>query len=268
MPLKEITCQASGQVFKMGRRAPLARGPRLSLGNYLLATLPAPPASVDYAPKAQDWLNKILGNDTLGDCTAAGAFHTGGLFLDNAGAANPLTRADVIKFYSATSGYVPGDPSTDQGADEGTVLNYWKAKGLTPGAHQIAGYMAVNPANQTEVEQAMWLFENLYFGVCLPDAWVSPMPSASGFVWDVAGEADPNNGHCVVGVGYDAKGVQVDSWGMIGTITWAAVAKYCAEAAQGDLFTVLGPDSIAKAGGKAASGFDLTQLTADLQAVA
>ena len=24
MPLKEITCQVSGQVFKMGRRAPLA----------------------------------------------------------------------------------------------------------------------------------------------------------------------------------------------------------------------------------------------------
>jgi hypothetical protein len=241
----------------------------LSLGNYLLASLPKPPSEVTYAAAAADWLARILGNDTLGDCTAAGAFHTGGLLLANAGASPvPFTEEQVIAFYSATTGYVPGDPATDQGGDEVTVLNYWKDNGLTPGQHKIAGYMAVDPGNKIEQMQAMWLFENLYFGVELPDAWVNPMPGQSGFVWDIAGEANPDYGHCFVGVGYNAQGVQIDSWGMIGTITWAAIDKYCRPGPQGELYTVLGPDALSKASGKAPNGFDLTQLSADLQAIA
>ena len=47
-----------------------------------------------------------------------------------------------------------------------------------------------------------------------------------GFVWDVAGPANPDNGHCFVGVGYTDIGVVIDSWGMLGTITWAAIAAY------------------------------------------
>ena len=254
--------------FKLGRLRPRARGPRLSLGNYLLASLPAPPATVDYSSKGKDFLSRILGNDTLGDCTAAGAFHTGGLFLANAGVTPvPFTEAEVIAFYSATSGYVPGDPDTDNGADEVTVLNYWKQTGLIPGQHKITGYMAVDPTNKIEQQQAMWLFESLYFGIELPDAWVNPMPGASGFVWDVAGGANPNYGHCFVGVGYNAQGVQIDSWGMIGTITWGAINKYCRPSPGGELYTILGPDSISKATAKNAAGFDATQLLADLQAI-
>ena len=72
----------------------------------------------------------------------------------------------------------------------------------------------------------MWLFENLYFGLELPDAWINPMPDAPGFVWDAAGPADPQNGHCVVGVGYTAQGITIDSWGMTGLLTDKAIAKY------------------------------------------
>ncbi len=265
--LKVIKHPTSGRKFKMGRLRPVARGPRFSLNNYLLRDLPAPPASVDYTANAAGFLAQVLGNDTLGDCTAAGAFHTGGLLLGGAGAAIPYTTNDVIAFYSATTGYIPGDESTDRGGDEQTVLNYWQQTGLLPSQHQIAGWLGVNGADPIEVKTALWLMENVYFGVELPDGWINPMPTGSGFVWDVAGDPDPDNGHCFVGVGYNSQGVLIDTWGMIGTMTWAALAKYACTAGQGELYTVLGPDGVSKATAKAPNGFDWSQLVADFDSM-
>ncbi len=265
--VKSIIHPVTGQSFKLGRRRPIARGSRLKLRNYLLKNFPIAPAAVDYSVKPAAFLAEILGNDTLGDCTAAGAFHIGGTLLANAGAAIPFSQADAIKFYSATTGYMPGDESTDQGGDETDVLNYWQSTGLLPNAHKITGWVAVDGTNEDEVKAALWLFENLYFGVELPDAWVNPMPGSSGFVWNVAGNADPENGHCFAGVAYDELGVQIDTWGMIGTITWPAIAEYCSTALQGELYAVLGPDAIDKATAKAPNGFDTSQLLADLDSM-
>jgi hypothetical protein len=111
------------------------------------------------------------------------------------------TNKQIIELYSAIGGYVPGEPSTDNGCDEVTALNYWENQGAPAGQRRIAGWLAVNAADSTGYRTALWLFENLYFGMELPDARISPMPSASGFVWDGAGAPDPNNGHCVAGVG-------------------------------------------------------------------
>ena len=253
--------------FKLGRNRPVARQRRLMLGNYLLATLPPAPDDVDYSVWVPNFLAEVLANDSLGDCLSAGAFHIGAMLLGGAGQHIPFTVQDVINFYSASCGYVPGDPSTDQGGDEETVLRYWQETGLLPGQHKIAGFLGVDGTNAEQVRQGMWRFENLYFGVELPDAWISPFPSASGFVWDAAGDGDPENGHCFVGVGYNAVGVQIDSWGMIGTITWAAIAKYATRAANGDLYTVLGQDAVNVVSGKSPLGFAWRQMVSDFDAL-
>jgi hypothetical protein len=96
---------------------------------------------------------------------------------------------------------------------------------------------------------------------------INPMPSSSGFVWDVAGAPDPDNGHCVVGVGYDAKGVTIDTWGMTGLITDHAIAKYATVAGQGELYTVVSQDAINRATQKAPNGFDWSQLVADFDSM-
>jgi hypothetical protein len=251
----------------MGRRRPDPGRPRLRLSRYLRAeALPAPPAEVDYSGPAADFLARVLGNDQLGDCTAAGAFHAGAVLLANAGAPIPFSDQDVVAFYSSTTGYVPGDESTDNGGDEVTVLDYWRKVGLAPGQHQIEAWISVDAADANECRLAVWLFENLYFGVELPDAWLNPPPAASGFVWGAAaGDPDPNNGHCFVGVGYDGAGVKISTWGMIGTIAWDAVAKYASGNGQGELYAVLGPDAISRATGKAPNGFDFDQLQRDLR---
>jgi hypothetical protein len=214
-------------------------------------------------------------NDTLGDCVIAGMAHVVGVLTGNAGSKPFLySNSQIIGLYSAIGGYVPGEPSTDQGCDEQTALNYWENNGALPphnkssaDPHKIAGWMTVDSTKVEEWQTALWLFENLYFGIELPDAWINPMPSASGFVWDAAGPPDPNNGHCVAGVGYTSAGVVIDTWGMTGLMTNAAVAKYPKQASGGELYTVVSMDAIGKANQKAPNGFDWSQLIADFDSM-
>lgn len=267
MAIKTITLQDGSQV-KFGRRRPIARAPRLSLGNYLTKKLPAPPGTADYTAKAAKAISQMYDNDKLGDCVIAGMAHVVGVLTGNSGTPPFIYKnQQIVELYSAIGGYVPGDPSTDNGCDEQTALNYWENKGAPAGSHRIAGFLAVDPTNPEEYRTALWLFENLYFGLELPDEWINPFPSASGFVWDVAGPPDPDNGHCVVGVGYNEKGVTINTWGMTGLMTDAAIAEYAAQSANGDLYTVVSVDSLNKVTQKAPSGFDWSQLVADFDSM-
>jgi hypothetical protein len=225
-----------------------------------------PPATSDYTAKASTVLANIYGNDELGDCVIAGGYHVVGVETGNAGDLFTATEAQIIADYSAIGGYVPGDPSTDNGCDEQTALNYWLQHGFADGT-KVLGWLAVDATNKQEVQAAMYLFENLVFGIELPDAWINPFPSASGFTWDVHGSPDPQNGHCVVGVGYTASGVTIDSWGLLGTLTYAAIARYCVQSSGGELYVVLTPDQLTKAETKAPNGVNWSDLIADFDAM-
>ena len=263
-PLK--TVHVKGRTYKLGRKPPKApqKAP-LRFARYA-TSLPAPPATLDLTAAAMTPLRNIYGNDTLGDCVIAGGYHQVGVATGNAGSAFVASTAQIIADYSAIGGYVPGRPATDQGCDLPTANAYWTNHGFANGT-KLAGWLAIDPTNQTEVMQAIWLFESADFGVSLPDQWVNPMPENDNFVWGVAGNPDPNNGHCFVGVGYNATGVIIDTWAEFGTVTWAAVAKYAASSAQGELYVLLTPDIIAKATAKAPNGFDWPTLVADFNAL-
>lgn len=252
--------------FKMGRNRP-APYRKLHFSSYVGPSLPAPPDFVHRGKKALPSLSDIYGNDELGDCTAAGAGHIMGIWRGNAGNSAPApTREQVIDFYSRTTGYNPSDPNTDQGGDEVTVLNYWRDKGFfSDGTGKIACWVNVDATNPVEVRQAIWLAEAVYFGVELPNAWVSPMPQQSGFLWDVIGEPVPQNGHCFIAGSYDRMPL-VDSWGEFGYITDAAVAKY-ASGPGGELHAAFSLDCINRASQKTDSGFAFEDLIADSKAL-
>lgn len=254
------------RAFKFGRLRPDPKARRLAFADYAKPPLPAPPDAIRYQRRG-DHLERIFANNRLGDCTAAGAGHTLALWRGAAANGDRMpTVEDVIAFYSKTAGYVPGDPSTDQGGDEVTVLNAWRNDGFfSDGTGKIAAWVTIDATNWLEVRQAMWLAESLYFGVELPDEWVSEV-GGNGYVWDVAGAPNPENGHCFVGIGYDESGVVVDSWGLFGTITPAAIAKYAAGGG-GELYCMFSEDSVSKASKKAASGFDFKTLLADSAAL-
>lgn len=253
--------------FKLGRnRPPVKRMMRLH--DYRTAVpLPAPPATCSYAPKAAGALKQMYLNDQLGDCVIAGIAHLVGVFSGNAGMPTvQFTPAQITTLYSAIGGYVPGDSSTDNGCDERTAFAYWQQCGAPAGSNKITGWVSIDGTDPVKVRQALWLFENLVFGVELPDAWIDPGPNGPGFVWDVAGAPDPDNGHCFVGVGYDQTGVTIDTWGMLGKITNPAIANYATAGGSGELYAVITPAVIARATAKAPNGYDWAQLQQDFEA--
>jgi hypothetical protein len=268
VPVKTI--QANGGTYRLGRNRPSAASVAAAppFQKYALGTLPPPPASVDYTSLAATALSQMYGNDQYGDCVEAEFGHTVGVWTANAGDEAVYTEAQVLANYSAITGFVVGDPNTDNGTDEVSAMNYWVKSGMPGpgGTHAVMGYLSLDATNQVEVQQALYLFENCLFGVELPEKWISPFPSASGFTWDLAGPPDLNNGHAPGGFGYSSTGVKISTWGMLGTMTWRAVEYYAAAAQYGTLFTMISEDALARATGRAPNGLDWAQLVVDFDA--
>lgn len=268
MSLKEIHAPHLGRTVKLGRRPRLAGKQRLHLSDFIShAMLPPPPPSVDYWPKAASVLADIYKNDALGDCVIAGGYHVLGVETGNAsGTPFHATAAQIVADYSAIGGYVPGKPSTDEGCNEETAFDYWKKHGFANGS-KILGAISINASSKSDIQAACYLFENLFFGVGLPDAWISPFPAGSGFVWGVNGHANPNNGHCFIATGYGPSGVTIDSWGLKGVVTYDAVAAYASPAGGGELYAVITPDQLAKGQSKAPNGLAWGDLIAAFNAL-
>lgn len=265
-PLVEVFAPSLGCKVKLGRRVPVAQGPQFRLENYLGATLPSPPATLDYTQgvSTSAALANIDGNDTVGDCVIAWLLHQLAVWTGNAGGvAFNATRTQAIAMYSAITGYNPSDPSTDQGTDPAVAMNWIIANGY-PNGDKPLGWVRVTPAL---LRQAIWLFEGNGFGIGLPDAYVQNMPSSNGFVWDAAGVSNPNNGHMFLGAGYDASRILIDTWGLLGWFTDAAVAAYATAVSGGEIDILLSADMIAAAAAKAPSGFDWQALVADFDSM-
>ena len=199
---------------------------------------------------------RMFGNDQVGDCTCAGA----GNREIEVSAADDMPfepqDSDIITAYKAVSGWngVLNDPS-DSGCNMMDVLNYWRNTGIA--GRKIGAYASVRPTNIRHVKQAVAFLEGLYCGWSLPDAWLN---APAGAVWDAA-TPNPNNGHCMIVVGYDESGVSVVTWGALQKITWAGFACACDEA-----YAIASDDMIGGTGVTPA-GFNIGQLILDLQAV-
>lgn len=265
MTIKTIRVPGSNRVVRFGRRHPVVRVPHFSFSRYA-RRLVAPPGSCDYSPLGADSLQDVFLNDAEGNCVIAGGYHVVGVETGNAGSIFIPSDDQLNADYSAIGGYVVGDPSTDNGCDEQTAMNYWTQHGFANGT-KLAGWLSVDATNLTQVKQAMYLFENLFFGVDLPDAWISPFPAANGFTWGVKGKSDPENGHCFIGAGYNSSGVKIGTWGMTGTVTWQAVSTYAVANSGGALYVMLSPDQIAKATQRAPNGLDWATLINDFDAL-
>lgn len=243
---------------KLGRKKPSPFALKLRLGDYLTRQLPPPPDSADYTARAAKTLARVYLNDQLGDCVIAGGFHVKGVVTGNAGAELAFSDADCVTQYGAIGGYVPGRPDTDQGCNEQDALNFWTRSGFPDGS-RLAGWLAVNPRDLTECRTALWLFENLYCGAELPDAWLNIR--GPGFTWD-RGRANPANGHAFPLFSFGPTGFGVSTWGMLGTLTNAALAGNIDE-----LYVLLDQAMIAKGQQKAPSGLYWADLVADFDAL-
>ena len=231
------------------------------------------PDSIDYSVPAAVALAKLYLNDQLGDCVIAGGMHIRGVTSANS-TGKPVLFSDqqVVGQYSVIGGYDPsqtdgqGNNPTDQGCDEQTAINSWEQNGWPDGV-VLENAVSVDVSNPIELREALYWFENVMYGVELPDAYVNPFPAGNGFVWDVAGQPDPANGHCFISCGYNAQGTIIDTWGMIGTFTYAANAMYATRGLGGQCFALLPADVVSKVTGKSPAGFDDAALKQYLESL-
>ena len=243
---------AEHSLMRLGKRRP-KYDHRVPMFARFATDVAPPPASVDWTCGVAEF--GMMDNDTLGDCTAAGVAHAYQIWTGDVRREWTPTDAQVVAFYSATTGYRPGEASTDQGGVESDILAYLLKNGYY--GHHIGAYAAIDVKNLYHVQQAAALFGPLYIGVALP------VSAQTQDVWDVpssgvAGSGAPGSwgGHCVVVVGYDATHVTVITWGALKKMTWAFWNAYVDEA-----YAVLAAAWIGNKG-EAPSGFDYAGLYA------
>lgn len=231
----------------------------LNFGSYLTPALPAPPPRVDWSRGFNINWGMML-NDTLGDCTEAAKGHAIQCWTLCNGRMVTTPDAEVLAAYEKDAGYVPGDPSTDNGEDELTTLNDWRQNGF--GEVPLSAYAAIDPQTFQHVQQAIYLFGVAYIGFNVPQSAMDQ--NAAGETWDVvADDGGIVGGHAVAVPMYDNSGGLLTclTWGMRQEMTWAFWQKYVDEA-----YALLSP-AWAAHGGVDPSGFDMASLTADLSAV-
>jgi len=174
------------------------------------------------------------------------------------------TDQQIMAEYSAVSGYDPNTGANDNGCAMLDVMNRWRQVGLF--GRQIGAYAAVTLHDHAEVADAVWLMGSVNAGVQLPLAW------QGSATWDVPRRRlrfwqhfqwQPGSwgGHDVPIVSYDQNYLYAVTWGQVVRITWAAWDAYFVEA-------YVAIDALWVNGTKPApSGFDLSTLMADLQAI-
>lgn len=248
--------------YKLGKKLAKIDHRTLKLENYIKA-LPPPPNSMGYVKEVKIW--PMMLNDQLGDCVIAAAGHMIEQWSTYAGKAFTPSDLAIIKAYEDVGGYVPGDPSTDNGAYLLDVLNYWRKTGIAD--HKIVAFVSVNPRNHQEIKTAISLFGSIYQGVGLPLSAQNEMTGGNGLpLWQVP-KAGPIGlgtpwswgGHSVPAVGYNDLGMEVVSWGQVFDQTWNFCDAYCDEA-----YAAVSQDWI-RANGRSPSGLDIDTLLTDLQ---
>jgi hypothetical protein len=244
--------------------------PKLKMFMRAGATYPSVPSTADWTSAAAGVLGQVYENDKYGCCVEAEDGHYIGVLTGNAGALYTYTDTQILADYTALTGFSPSDPSTDQGTDPVADLNYRVSNGYADGSKD-AGWAMVDATNPAEVMYAIYTFGNvkMWFGV--PQSIVDSMPTSSGFVWDVsAGAPVANNGHCIGSYAFDVKqiqavavtaqGVVVATWGMLGLITWAALAAWFIPSQQGGLAVRVSADWVNKATGQDPDGVNVSAM--------
>jgi hypothetical protein len=241
--------------LRFGKLAPKRSMKSVALSNFMT------PVKVPF-PQVHAWERPIdygmLGNDTVGDCTIAGALHKimNDRAVANAGLPSTFTTDQALSAYSAVTGYKEDDPSTDNGAALYDVLNYWQDAGFF--GHKLAGRVTVDVQNIDMVKAAIFLFGGLYIGFVVPES-VANDPLGTKHWRIVPGDKPTQEGHCVTQLGYGRAGLTNVSWGTLYTMTWDFWLQYADEA-----YALVTPDFI-KQSGKSPTGFDLQGMLAELK---
>ena len=244
--------------LKLGKRPAVKDDRDLLFARYRMPSLKEAPIGFGHTGMVEaPW--GMLANDSLGDCAIAGPMHETMLLNAEAGRQISFTDTDAITTYSAITGYIPGEPQTDQGSNVRDVLNYRAATGLTDATgcnHKIGAFVALTPGDWIELLEALFVFECVGIGIQVPESAMQQFQQAQP--WAPVTGSPIEGGHYVPVVAHPADDLAtVVTWGALQQMTEAFYREYNDES-----FAFISEEDLTA--GATLEGFDLEQLQADL----
>lgn len=238
----------------LGRLPNDPRKPRLKL-KPKSDTLLSPPTISDWYSQIKSW--GMACNDKVGCCTISDAAHQSmQTEWYGQGKVVSVSDADVMKAYSAVSGYKPGDSSTDNGAVIQDVLNYWRTTGI--GGYKIEAFAQLDASNIDLVRLCVSIFGAVDIGFDFPSSAMTQFDS--GATWTPVTHARIEGGHCVPIVGYDATTLTCVTWGRAQKMDLAFWRQYVQPG--NDVWVAIDTDWLRNVGTSPA-GLDVATLNAD-----
>jgi len=208
----------------------------------------------------------VFANDRYGDCTFASNGHRI-ITQERAvgqGREIQLNDQDILKGYSAVTGFDQNTGANDNGAYMLDVANFLRHQGLgqekdkTP--HMVTAYCEVGIKEEYARAGAV-LFGGLWMGIWLP------ISAQRQRVWDVPpqgpiGDGRPGSwgGHAIYASGYDEEGIFFYTWGVRMKMTWRFFKVYCDEC-----YVFISEDYLYRVRQTTPRGFNVDRLTALLK---
>ncbi|MFT8805254.1 MAG: hypothetical protein ABF876_00175 [Acetobacter aceti] len=222
----------SGENNTMLQRRLGKKPARLDPRTYRLSTslsfrLPAPPPTVNWAENV-NW--PMWCNDRLGCCTQVSVASAIRTWTGTALTPIVLSDEQVVANYSAESGYVQNEPSTDQGGVEVEVLSRWCREGYDrPGQTRdyLTAFGYINPRDTLSVHRAIAMLGGLYIGLSLPEYACS---GNNDWVVDPSADNSIAGGHAVWLHGYDSDWLYLNTWGGVRRMSYGFFTAHCDEA--------------------------------------
>ncbi len=225
----------------------------------LASSLPPPPPGplgrAQFIAAGLMWLNNLIG-----DCTAAAKANFLTLWAAAHGIALTITDAEVEAFYSASCGYNPADPNTDQGGNMDEVAAAFTSIGLA--GHKARRFLVVDPRHRDHVKHAVNRYGGCDMGLALP------LTAQTQSVWDLdvtqGAKAEPGSwgGHDAMIFDYNDIGPIFRTWQEDIQSTWIWLDAYADEG------IAYFSDLWAPTGGTAPCGISSAELEAEFDLVA
>lgn len=238
--------------FKFGRNPRQFHKDTLVLHDYLPKLLPPVPVAVTWSTKVPNYPMYL--NDAEGDCVWAAGGHSVQTWTANANGLFTPADFDIQTGYEST-GFIPGDPSTDNGTSITQMLAYWRDTGIA--GHKIAGWAEFDPTNVNAVKYVIANFGLAFIGCVVRQSDMDNFNA--GQPW-VPGTDAVLGGHGIVAVDYDANGATIITWGAKQAVTWDW---FVAEV--DEIYAPVTQDFIDANTSTSPSGLDMEQLQEDLQ---
>ncbi len=218
------------------------------------------PTSCSYTNRLSAYLGSFL-NDSLGDCAEAAYGHALQVWSAASGKRELTEPNSAIEALYETQGYVPGNPSTDNG----TVLQVLLArlvKGPLPdGIPKLLAFIEIDPTIPADIDRATYECGLVYIGFNVPAFMQSLENPGSTWSTDPWGNTHIVGGHCVISPGYESGFRDIISWGYKYRMTYGFWKKYVDEA-----YALVSPEWV-EATGRTPLGMTVAQLEAQMAAI-